>query len=108
MLGVPFAAMRSVNMDKPENKQDWNDFINILIAYHMARIYGEDKRQKVINVCAIITTRTKSPALYDLCMRVVRGGTNESIEKAIGSDLGLQGVFDRTMRLKDEIPAPNY
>lgn len=62
---------------------EWNQCMNLIIAYHMARIYRENIAQKMRYACAAIAIKTKSPIIYDFCMKMVGCDSENQILDAI-------------------------
>ena len=64
---------------------EWNQCMNLIIAYHMARIYRENIAQKMRYACAAIAIKTKSPIIYDFCMKMVICDSENQILDAINT-----------------------
>ncbi len=69
----------------------WNHCLNIMIAYHMARIYKEDIASAVKRACMAVTLKTKDRIIYEYCMRIIHSQDARSIEASV---LKLQGNFE--------------
>ena len=62
---------------------EWNQCMNLIIAYHMARIYRENIAQKKRSAVAALAIQTKITSLYDIFMKMVNCDNEKQIMDAI-------------------------
>ena len=83
-------------LNTARDHKNWNEIIRILIAYHDARINGDDIKKRMTIVCFKIMHVTHEPSIYDFCLRVIR--QNDPKKISAGCD-ELQRIYDKEYRL---------
>ncbi len=83
---------KAFDLASDQTRDNWNQCVNIMIAYHMARIYNEKIGPAVKRACMAVSLRTKDRIIYDYCMRVIHSDDEAGIIESIGR---LQQNFPR-------------
>lgn len=72
-----------MEFDNENTRDEWHQCMNIMIAYHMARIYKEDIATAVKRACMAVSLKTKSKIIYNFCMDVIHQPSGNAIIEAM-------------------------
>ena len=74
---------KAFDLASDQTRDNWNQCVNIMIAYHMARIYNEKIGPAVKRACMAVSLRTKDRIIYDYCMRVIHSADDKGVEDSV-------------------------